>query len=95
MTVQGRWRIALAAITVGGALMAPCWYAPATAVADAGEPLCPLSMILMCRLLPVAPDLDDDVDLTQPLPQSSVEVTPPLPLPAGVPGAPLTEPNPA
>ena len=69
--------------------------APATAVADPGEPLCPLSMILMCRLLPVAPDLDDDVDLTQPLPQSSVEVTPPLPLPAGVPGAPLTEPNPA
>jgi hypothetical protein len=73
MTVQGRWRITLAAITVGGALMAPCWYVPATAVADPGEPSCPLSMILMCGLLPVAPDLDDDIDLTQP----SLVVNPP------------------
>ena len=95
MTVRGRWRIALAAITVGGALMAPWGYAPATVVADPGEPSCPLSMILMCRLLPVAPDLDDDIDLTQPSPPSSVEVTPPLPPPAGVPGAPLMDPDPA
>ena len=77
MTVRGRWRITLAAITVGGALMTPWESAPTTVVADPSGPSCPLSMILMCRLLPVASDLDDDVDLTQPSPV----VNPPAPAP--------------
>jgi hypothetical protein len=87
-----RRRVVLSAIAVWCGFMGPCWLAAGTAAADPGGPSCPPSMVLMCRFMPIAPDLDDDVDLTSP--QSSVEVTPPVEQSAGDPGAPLPDPNP-
>lgn len=84
MTAQRRARRAvIVALTVGSCISAPWWSAPGTAVADAGGPECPLAMILMCKFLPVAPDLDEDVDLTQ---QSPV-VNPPTSPPDSTPGS--------
>lgn len=69
-----RWRrITVATVVVWGAVIAP-WLVSGTAMADPDGPPCPLAMIVMCRLLPMAPDLDEDVDLTRPLPQSPFEV---------------------
>jgi len=79
MTARRRVRRAIfVALTVGGCLVALQWSAPGAAVADPGGPDCPLAMILMCKFLPVAPDLDEDVDLTQPSPRPSAEVAPPV-----------------
>ena len=80
MSARRRVRRAIfVALTVGACLVAPSWSAPGAAVADPGGPDCPLAMILMCKFLPVAPDLDEDVDLTQPSPQPSADVAPPAP----------------
>jgi hypothetical protein len=40
-------------------------WAPA-ANADQEDDPCPLSMALLCRMLPISPELDGDVDLTTP-----------------------------
>jgi hypothetical protein len=37
-----------------------------TASADQDDDPCPLSMVLLCRMLPISPQLDGDVDLTKP-----------------------------
>lgn len=42
------------------------WAQPQTALAGPSDVPCPLSMVIMCRFLPIAPELDDDVDLTKP-----------------------------
>ncbi|OPX12341.1 hypothetical protein [Mycobacterium sp. AT1] len=79
MTARRHVRQAIfVALTVGGCLVAPSWSVPGTAVADPGGLDCPLAMILMCKFLPMAPDLDEDVDLTQPSPLPSDDVVPPL-----------------
>jgi hypothetical protein len=54
--------IAAAAALTAGLLLA----APATA--DPGDNPCELAISFVCRFVPIAPDLDDDVDLTQPQP---------------------------
>ena len=53
---------ALISVAVAGSLMPPV----ATADAD-GDP-CELAVNLFCRFLPIAPELDGDVDLTKQLP---------------------------
>jgi hypothetical protein len=54
--------IAAAAALMAGLLLA----APATA--DPGDNPCELAISFVCRFVPIAPDLDDDIDLTQPQP---------------------------
>lgn len=59
---------------------------PGTAAAAPPGDSCPLAMAFLCRFLPVAPDLDGDVDLTQQLPPAD-SVPPPDSLPAAEPCA--------
>jgi hypothetical protein len=51
--------IAAAAALTAGVLLA----APATA--DPGGNPCELAVIFLCKFVPIAPDLDGDVDLTK------------------------------
>ena len=39
--------------------------------ADPGPPPCDLAMAFICHFLPMAPDLEGDIDLTQQYPQDS------------------------
>lgn len=66
----GKTIAAAAAIAVFGVL--PCAPAHAEPTDD-----CPPTMIFICRMLPIAPELDHDIDLTKP--------------PSGDPGAPGSE----
>jgi hypothetical protein len=54
-------RMAIAAVTTvtAGLLLA------APAVAEPGENPCELAINFLCRFVPVAPDLDHDIDVTQ------------------------------
>ena len=46
-----------------------CWVATApVAPADSDDDRCGLAVTLFCRFLPIAPELDGDVDLTKQLP---------------------------
>ena len=54
-----RMVIAAAAALTAGLLLA----APATA--EPGDNPCELAVTFLCRFVPIAPDLDQDVDLTQ------------------------------
>ncbi len=53
------------ALIVAAAFVAASLGAAAPADADPGDHQCPLAVSLMCRLLPIAPGLDHDIDLTQ------------------------------
>jgi hypothetical protein len=57
--VLKRTAIAAAAVLTAGLLLA----APATA--DPGDNPCELAITFLCRFVPIAPDLDHDIDLTQ------------------------------
>jgi hypothetical protein len=57
--VLKRTAIATAAVLTAGLLLA----APATA--DPGDNPCELAINFVCRFVPIAPDLDNDIDLTQ------------------------------
>jgi hypothetical protein len=61
-----------ATILLGGALTAAV-LGVAPAHADPGPPSCDLEMALLCRMLPIAPDLDHDIDLTVDQPQPAVD----------------------
>jgi hypothetical protein len=62
---------------------------PHTTIADPSDDPCPLAMAIVCRFLPIAPGLDDDVDLTKqppgdpatPDPQPSSDPAVPAPTP--------------
>jgi hypothetical protein len=60
---------------------------PRTAAAAPPDDSCPLAMAFLCRVLPVAPDLDGDVDLTRQLPPADSVAPPPDSLPAADPCA--------
>ena len=49
---------------------------PASASPAADDP-CQGAMVLFCRLLPIAPELDGDVDLTQQMPATDPAALPP------------------
>jgi len=71
-----RW-IAIVAATMAAGF--PIGLAtPATA--DPAEDPCRLAISLLCRMVPIAPELDHDVDLTQNQPPAD----PPVPLPENV-----------
>jgi hypothetical protein len=53
---------ALIGVVVAGSLMPP------VATADPDDDPCGLAVNLFCRFLPMAPELDGDVDLTKQLP---------------------------
>jgi hypothetical protein len=54
--------------------------APASAHADTDDDPCSLKMVIFCKLLPIAPNLDGDVDLTKPDdPNVAPAPTPPQP----------------
>jgi hypothetical protein len=44
------------------------WVAPARAVAAPADDPCPLAAALLCRFVPIVPELDGDVDLTKQMP---------------------------
>ena len=66
-----RRRAVWATVAVCAGVIASGWCSPATAMADPSEPSCPLALVLMCKMLPIAPDLEGDIDLTQPAAQSA------------------------
>jgi hypothetical protein len=65
--MRRRLRAVLVIVGFGVAVGGAGWLAPP---AFADDP-CPLSLSFMCRFLPVAPDLDGDIDLTQQLPPAN------------------------
>jgi hypothetical protein len=67
--------IAMAAALAAGLLLS----APATA--EPGDNPCELAVNFLCRFVPIAPDLDHDVDLTQQQPPADPNAPPPESLP--------------
>jgi hypothetical protein len=65
-------------IAVGAALAAAFFAGPASA--DPGDNPCEFAINYFCRFVPIAPDLEGDVDLTQQQP-----VDPNAPPPASLP----------
>jgi hypothetical protein len=55
--------ITTAVITVVAVFVLPAAAVPARA--DPGAGSCPLAIAFLCGLVPIAPDLDHDVDLTK------------------------------
>jgi hypothetical protein len=67
---------ALSALMVAASLAAPM------ASADGGDDPCELAATFLCRFLPIAPELDGDVDLSKQLPPAdgpTVAVEPQIP----------------
>jgi len=67
--------IALAGLVVGGSVLS------APVFADPTEDPCGLAVSFLCRFIPMAPDLDGDVDLTTQLPPVEYSTIPPESLP--------------
>jgi hypothetical protein len=61
-----RWiRLASAAAVAGIAIASTGLTSPARAVADPAEDPCSLAVSFLCHFMPMAPNLDGDVDLTK------------------------------
>jgi hypothetical protein len=65
------------AVGVGGATM----FLAVPASAQSGDNPCDLAITFLCRFVPIAPDLEGDVDLTNQLPPAD----PNAPLPEALP----------
>jgi hypothetical protein len=65
---------AVAALATGLLLSAP-------ATAEPGDNPCELAVNFLCRFVPIAPDLDHDLDLTQQQPPADPNAPPPESLP--------------
>jgi hypothetical protein len=63
-----------ATLAVGLLLSAP-------ATAEPGDNPCELAVNFLCKFVPIAPDLDHDVDLTQQQPPADPNAPPPESLP--------------
>jgi hypothetical protein len=70
----------MAAIVVAAVMGTPLALASPSKADPADDP-CPLAMSLLCRFVPMAPELDGDVDLTTQLPPVDPAVPPPDSLP--------------
>jgi hypothetical protein len=68
-------------LVASAGLMLTGWVLPWNAAADPSDNPCPLTMALVCRFLPVAPNLDDDIDLTKQLPPADPSAPAPDNLP--------------
>jgi hypothetical protein len=53
----------------------------APAIAEPGDNPCELAINFLCRFVPIAPDLDHDVDLTRQQPPADPNAPPPESLP--------------
>jgi hypothetical protein len=65
-------RIATAGVIA--VLLSALWAVPASA--DAGDDPCALAVTFLCRFMPIAPDLDGDVDLTTAIPPAEPATAP-------------------
>jgi hypothetical protein len=64
-----KWMRQVAAMVIASIGIAVAgWMVPATAMADPSDDPCPLAAALLCRFVPIAPELDGDVDLTKQMP---------------------------
>jgi hypothetical protein len=68
------------------ALAAAVFFA-APANAEPGDNPCDLAVTFLCKFVPIAPDLEGDVDLTQQLPPVDPNAPPPESLPPADPCA--------
>jgi hypothetical protein len=66
--------VAVATLTAGLLLAAP-------ATADPGDNPCEFAVNYFCRFIPIAPDIEGDVDLTQQQPPADPNAPPPESLP--------------
>ena len=73
-------------IAAAGALTAGLLLA-APATAEPGDNPCELAVNFLCRFVPIAPDLEGDVDLTQQQPPLDPNAPPPESLPVSDPCA--------
>jgi hypothetical protein len=71
--------VAVLRLSIGFVSLSTFLAGPASAD-PAGDP-CGLAMSFFCRLLPIAPDLDGDIDLTKELPPDDPAAPPPDSLP--------------
>lgn len=68
-------------VAYAGLLAVAAGLAPAgPATAAPGDDPCGFAFNLLCRFVPIAPDLDHDIDLTVPAAQGNPPAPPPLPL---------------
>jgi len=67
-------------IAAAGALVG-CVLLAAPATAEPGDNPCELAINSLCRFVPIAPDLEGDVDLTQQQPPLDPNAPPPESLP--------------
>jgi hypothetical protein len=70
----------IAAISGSAAVLAPLSVAPCASAEPVNDP-CQIASSIFCRFVPVAPELDGDVDLTTQLPQADLTVQAPDTLP--------------
>jgi hypothetical protein len=71
-------------VTIAGVgALATAVFLASPASAEPGDNPCDLAINFLCRFVPIAPELEDDVDLTQQLPP----VDPNAPLPESLPPA--------
>jgi hypothetical protein len=78
------WKKAM--ITAVSALAAAMLFA-VPAAADPGDNPCQLAVTFLCKFVPIAPDLEGDVDLTQQQPPADPNAPPPESLPVADPCA--------
>jgi hypothetical protein len=69
-------RLIAAALIGSSGVVVAALMLPATATADPADDPCTLMASFLCRFVPIAPDLDGDVDLTTQLPATE-PATPP------------------
>jgi hypothetical protein len=62
--------VALSGAVIAGTLAVP------SATADPSDDPCALAISFFCRFVPIAPELDGDVDLTKDLPPAAVPTAP-------------------
>jgi hypothetical protein len=63
---RGRWiRLAAATVIAGTGVASTALLPPPAVVADPADDPCSLAVSFLCRFMPMAPNLDGDVDLTK------------------------------
>ncbi|MBX5486283.1 MAG: fibronectin-binding protein [Mycolicibacterium hassiacum] len=85
MLVKAVVRTLIATVAVAGSAVLA---APAAGAQPGGPPPCEFALAFLCHFIPMAPDLDHDVDLTQ---QADPYAPPPELVPSEDPNAPLPE----
>jgi hypothetical protein len=74
---------ALQAIVVALGIICAQTAQAVPAAADSSDDPCPLALLFICRMVPIAPDLDHDVDLTKQISPSDPAAPPADSAPVG------------